>query len=98
MKNLIYLLFLGLLAFAVTGWFLDSYSIAGVPTSSGHHRVQIDVNTDKVKDDLHKGQAKLQDTINRLQGDQAEGSTPADEKQAKSDPTHVSLPPFPFQQ
>jgi hypothetical protein len=65
MKNLVFLVFLAILGFAVAGYFLGWYEITGVPSSSGHHRLQIDINTTKIKDDFDRGTDKLQDGINQ---------------------------------
>ena len=67
MKNLVFVLFLAVLLFAVVGWFLDWYSIADLHSSSGRHRLQIEVDTNKIRSDLDKGQAKFQETIERVQ-------------------------------
>jgi hypothetical protein len=65
MKNLVFLAFLALVGFAVAGYFLDWYNISGSPTSGGQTRLQIDVDTHKIKEDLSKGQAKIKETIEK---------------------------------
>ena len=64
MKNLVFLLFLAVLGFAAAGYFLGWYEITGVPSSGGHHRLQIDINTTKIKDDFDRGTEKVQEGIN----------------------------------
>lgn len=67
MKNIIFLLFLAIFAFAIIGWFLDWYAIADVRSDGGRHQFQIDIDANKIRQDIDKGQSKLQGTINRIQ-------------------------------
>jgi hypothetical protein len=87
MKNLIFLLFLAILGFAVAGYFLDWYKIEGVPSGEGHRKLQIDINTTKIKDDFDRGTEKVQEGINHVK-DTAEKTAskvevPKDKPEAK---------------
>ncbi len=62
MRNLVFVLFLGVFGFLVAGWFLDWYSIGGGRADNGQRRVQIDLDTKKIGADLAKGREKLQDS------------------------------------
>jgi hypothetical protein len=70
-KSLVYLLFLGLVIFAVAGWFLDWYNIGDASNKDGKHHVSLDIDGNKIRQDLNKGEVKLQDTINKIEKEQA---------------------------
>jgi hypothetical protein len=61
------LLFLATFAFVLAGWFLDWYDIVDVQNQGGRHRLQIDIDTQKIREDLDKGQAKFRETLDRVQ-------------------------------
>lgn len=73
MRNLVFLLFLALCAFVVIGWFLDWYTIAGLQGSGGA-KVQIELHTDKIKEDIDKGIQKGRSALEQL--DSAPSSKP----------------------
>ena len=62
MRNLVFILFLGVFGFVVAGWFLDWYSVGSSRADNGQRRVQIDFDTKKIGADLSKGRDKLQDS------------------------------------
>jgi hypothetical protein len=56
MRNLLALLGLALVAFLGVGYYLDWYNIAAHPSgAAGHQRIEIDINTKKVGEDVHRG-------------------------------------------
>ena len=56
MRNLLALLGLALVAFLGAGWYLDWYRITPKPANAaGHRSVEIDVNTQKIGEDVHHG-------------------------------------------
>ncbi len=67
MKNIVFLLFLALFGFVVAGWFLDWYRIADLRGDSGRHRVQIEIDSDKIKKDWDRGVEKGWDAWRRAQ-------------------------------
>ena len=69
MRNLIFLLFMGVVVFFVAGWFLDWYDITGVKNSEGKTSIQFDINRGKIKDDFHKGTQKLNETVEQIKDD-----------------------------
>jgi len=88
-KNLVFFLFLLLVAFAVAGYFFGWYQITGVPSgTSGQHRLQIDLNTSKIRDDLHRGGEKLADGIERVK----ESAEKTKEANAKPKPAKDTKP------
>lgn len=66
MRNLVFLLFLGVVVFAVVGWFLDWYDVTGVRNSNGKTSIQLEYNGSKVKEDLGKGVKKFNETVEQI--------------------------------
>jgi hypothetical protein len=87
-KNLIFVLFLLVVVFAVAGYFLGWYQITDLPTgTTGQHRLQIDINTTKIRDDLHRGSEKVQEGIDRVrQGAEKKDATAQAETPKAKDP------------
>lgn len=71
MKNLIFFVGLAVICFAATGWYLEWYTITDLQGLGGRSRVQIELDTQKIRQDagglLEKGQERLQTTIERTQ-------------------------------
>ncbi len=63
MRNLLALVGLAVVVFAGLGWYLGWYSFQSETTSPGHRQIKIDVNTDKISKDVHKGEQKLHDAL-----------------------------------
>ncbi len=78
MKNLLALLALVVIVVLVVGYFLNWYSVVGIENQSGGHRLQIDVNTDKIKADLRRGKEKLKETFEDFQDLSEHAKTPAE--------------------
>lgn len=78
MKNLLALLALVVIIVLVVGYFLNWYSVVGIENQSGGHRLQIDVNTDKIKADLRRGKEKLKETFEEFQDMSDHAKTPAE--------------------
>ncbi|MCS6977260.1 MAG: hypothetical protein NZM31_09685 [Gemmatales bacterium] len=78
MKNLLALLAAVVIIVLVVGYFLNWYSIVGIENQSGGHRLQIDVNTDKIKADLKRGKEKLKETWEDFQELPDHAKTPAE--------------------
>jgi len=66
MKTLVYLAFLALCLFAVVGWFLDWYTVVELEAGPGRHRVQIEFDAGKIREDFARGSAKLQQSLRRV--------------------------------
>jgi hypothetical protein len=65
-KNLVFLLFLVLVGFSVAGYFLNWYKFTDDKSAAGHRHLSIDIDTNKVGQDLKKGETRLGETIQNL--------------------------------
>jgi hypothetical protein len=61
MRNLIAFVGALFLMVAVVGWYLGWYQVHTLTTSPGHRAVKIDIDTNKVGQDLKKGGEKLEE-------------------------------------
>jgi hypothetical protein len=68
MRNLLALAALGLIAFLGVGWYLGWYQVKTTPTADGHNKIEVDLNTAKikhdVKDDVNKVEGKVNNWLN----------------------------------
>jgi hypothetical protein len=56
MRNLLALLGFALVTFLVVGYYLDWYHVTPrASATNGHRTVEIDINSKKIGDDVHKG-------------------------------------------
>ena len=62
MRNLLALGAAGLIGFAGIGWYLGWYRFQSEPTATGH-KINIDLNTPKIKEDVGRGREKLRDFL-----------------------------------
>jgi len=67
MRNLLALLAAAVLVFAGVGWYLNWFKVQSVSEAFGHRSVNIDIDSHKISDDLHKGEAKVQQAIEKEQ-------------------------------
>ncbi len=65
MRNFLALLAFALLTLAAVGWYRGWYEVRREPAKPGHQNVEIDIDTNKIGDDLHKGGQKVQDLIEK---------------------------------
>ena len=75
MKNILALIGLVVVLTAGLGWYLGWYKLGTEPGDSGHRVINVDVNTQKITDDLKKGGQKVGEIITP-----DKGSTPAAER------------------
>jgi F0F1-type ATP synthase membrane subunit b/b' len=66
-KTIVYVMFLALCAFLIVGWFLDWYAVQDIRSTSGRHRLEIEINTEKIQQDIERGRKKLEETWRRMQ-------------------------------
>jgi hypothetical protein len=55
MRNLLALVGAGTITFVGLGWYLDWYRIERQPAPAGYQRVQLDINPQKITDDVQAG-------------------------------------------
>jgi len=75
MKNLFALLGALVVTFAAVGWYLDWYKIQSSTDANGHREVNIDLNTKKINEDIHKGNNKVEQVIEHKQLTGTDNST-----------------------
>jgi hypothetical protein len=81
MRNLLAFLAAGLLTFFALGWFLGWYQISSTSSAEGRRRVNIDLNTAKIGQDLQKGEQKIEQTLQKM----SKKDKPTDSKDKPAD-------------
>lgn len=76
MRNLLALAAAATLAFLGIGWFLGWYKIQSTTGSDGHRQINIDLNTNKIKQDVNKGKDKLRDILTPDKDGQPQNTQP----------------------
>ena len=61
MRNLLAFTAAVVLTVAGLGWYLGWYRVHSAPASDGHHKVNIDINTDKITNDIERAEKKILD-------------------------------------
>jgi hypothetical protein len=75
MRNLLALVGAAILTFAGAGWYLGWYRLQPtLSTTPGHQTLNIDINGQKIKDDVGKGEQQVEGAAKRL----LDGSTAKD--------------------
>jgi hypothetical protein len=77
MRNLLAFLAAVTLTVAGLGWYLGWYKVNSTSAGDGHRNVHIDVNTDKITEDIHRAEQKILEQAN-------EHLQPAKEKTEKA--------------
>src|SRR6185437_2060010 len=73
MRNLLALFGAALLTVVGVGWYLGWYKVRSQPASvPGQHSVNIDIDTHKIGSDLQKGEQKIQQLLDRKNGEDAQ--------------------------
>jgi hypothetical protein len=88
------LAFLGalLVVVAAVGWYLGWYQVFLAPGHSGHETVKIDIDTDKVKADLKKGEAKVLEEKDKLGARKDAGQAGGAKESGSSGPSLLAPP------
>jgi hypothetical protein len=73
MRNLFALVGAGLIGFVGAGWYLGWYEVEVETTVSqtGHHKVNLDIDSAKMDADLHAGSARVEQVIDAKLGSNA---------------------------
>jgi hypothetical protein len=94
MRNLLALLSALLLLIAGAGWYLGWFTLHTQTGDSGHRKVSIDIDTNKIGQDLHKGEEHLQDIIKNANKSGSDiKTTKEDTKEPKKGPGKSSAGP-----
>lgn len=64
MRNMLALAALALIGFAAIGYFRGWYSIESVPGTAGGRHIEIDVNSNKITQDIKASKDKLRNLLN----------------------------------
>jgi hypothetical protein len=64
MRNLLAFMAAVVLTVAGLGWYLGWYRIHSAPAADGHRNVNIDLNTDKITEDIHRAERKILEQAN----------------------------------
>ena len=76
MRNILALVGAATVAFLGLGWYLGWYQITSVPSPHGKQSVTVDINPDKITEDVKKGVAKGGQIVDSLRERPAADSKP----------------------
>jgi len=93
-KNLLALLAAAVLTFAGIGWYLDWYHISSTSGTQGHRNVNIDVNSGKIVEDVHKGVQKVREEKAKHAEAQPAETKQAEVKKTDTKPVETNNPLF----
>jgi len=93
MRNFFALVGLAIVAFAGLGWYLDWYHLSRQPATTGTQRFQVDVNPNKIADDVKKGIEQGSEIVEKLRDEKAQNSSPAPAPAEKTEKPAVSDAP-----
>jgi hypothetical protein len=65
MRNLLAFLAAAALTVAGVGWYLGWYRVERSDAAPGHKAVHIDIDSEKIGEDLHKGGERLQEALDK---------------------------------
>jgi apolipoprotein N-acyltransferase len=82
MRNFLAFVGAAVLTFLAIGYYLGWYNITREATTPGHSRLQVDINQEKIGQDVKQGSDKLKDAIDKHV---PESSTTQDKKPIGSD-------------
>jgi hypothetical protein len=98
MRNLLAFLAAAVLTIVGVGLYLGWFTVHRVPAGDGKSGVNIEVDTDKIGDDLHRGGEKLRDALDRARrgGQEASDHGVPPPPPAPPVPTGPAPAPAPF--
>ncbi len=65
MRNMLAFLGAAIVVFLGLGWYLGWYNVLLQPGTPGHSRLEVDINKEKIGQDVKKGSEKVQDLIDK---------------------------------
>jgi hypothetical protein len=66
MKNVLALVGAALVAFLALGWYLGWYQISSLPSPNGKQAIHVDINSDKVTNDVKTGVEKGEQIVDQI--------------------------------
>jgi len=63
MRNTLAFLAAAVIAVAAVGYYLDWFSIRGTPSADGHKKYVLDVNAEKIGEDVHKASDEIKHKV-----------------------------------
>src|ERR1700688_1154297 len=81
MRNTLALIGAAVVPFGGLGWYLDWFKLMNSPAPSGHHSLNIDIDTVKITEDLHRGSVKVQEALDKTKRE-AEAKAKGDDAKA----------------
>lgn len=96
MRNLLALGAAALLAVAGLGWYLGWYQVSDQPApETGHRRVNIDINSAKIEDDIRRGEDKVHEALQKTQSTRRDSptSSPSPSGPDRGDPNASTAEP-----
>jgi len=70
MRNLLAFLAFTVLTFVGVGWYLNWYKIEPKPATEGRRAYNVEVDTSKIRDDVHRGSERLQEALDKNRKDE----------------------------
>jgi hypothetical protein len=97
MRNLLALIGAVVVAFAGLGWYLGWYKLGIESSNPSHPKFNVEVETDKIKDDVKKGEKKVGDVLSNQfkDGKNVEGQPTSFQIRPNDVPPPSILPPPP---
>lgn len=77
MRNIFALIGLGTVVFVGLGWYLDWYEVTRQPSESGKKKFLLNLNPNKVTDDVKKGVEQTGEIVEKFREDKTQSATPA---------------------
>lgn len=87
MKNTLALIGAAVVVFLGLGLYLGWYTFKREPSSAGHTRINVDINQQKIGQDIRAGAEKVKEAIDKAQENYDKNNPPAESTSAKPAPT-----------
>ena len=87
MRNILACIAAGVLILAGVGWYLGWFRVQTAPAPDGHREVKIDVDGNKVKADLNKGEQSIEKLIHQGKDGKPQSVSPGSSSSLSVPPT-----------
>jgi hypothetical protein len=96
MRNLLAFVGAVVLTVACAGWFLGWYTLRSTPAPAGHRSVNVEFDTNKIGHDIHRGEARLQELLQKDGKDPGHGAAGDPKSPKKAPGREGKAEPSPF--